>query len=140
MPSPVTALICTVLPTVGRSYSAGTRSHLFITVISGVCAQPRSASKCSVTSKCSAHEGSDASQTLSSKSAAFASSKVDLKASTKWCGKRRTSPTVSTSITLCPFGRVNLRAVGSKVANNLSSANTPASVKVFNSVDLPALV
>ena len=38
------------------------------------------------------------------------------------------------------IGNVNALVVGSNVANSLSSESTPAPVRVFNNVDLPALV
>ena len=49
-------------------------------------------------------------------------------------------PTVSDRITVSPCGSLVARAVGSRVANSMSSANTSAWVRRLNSVDLPALV
>jgi hypothetical protein len=44
------------------------------------------------------------------------------------------------SITDTPQGSFKAREVGSRVAKSLSSLSTPASVRVFIRVDLPALV
>lgn len=61
-----------------------------------------------------------------------------LKAATSCVGSFWMNPTVSdTRISLLPGSRT-LRVVGSRVANSLSSANTPALVSVFSRVDLPA--
>ena len=54
-------------------------------------------------SACSA-SGATASTTCTSRSASTTSSSVDRNASTSWCGRRRTKPTVSESRTVSPPG------------------------------------
>ena len=73
-------------------------------------------------------------------SAYFASSRVLLNASIRLCGSFLINPTVSVSRTFSPLGSSILLVVGSSVAKSLSSDNTPASVSLLRSVDLPALV
>lgn len=62
------------------------------------------------------------SRTCSSRSACTASSSVALKLATRLCGKSRTKPTVSLSITSVPRSIRQARVFVSSVANNLSSA------------------
>ena len=73
-------------------------------------------------------------------SAYFASSRVLLNASIRLCGSFLINPTVSVSRTFSPLGSSILLVVGSSVAKSLFSDNTPASVSLLRSVDLPALV
>ena len=82
--------------------------------------QPRDSSSSFVTSRCTLASSLDASQRLMMISDCAASSKVERNASTRWCGRRRTSPTVSMSMTLTPPGSFRAREVGSRVANSLS--------------------
>ena len=140
MPSFFSALMRTA-PVKCKALSASpTRSHLLSTGITGRSPQPRLCKISFVTSKCVRASGLEASHTFKMMSAVAACSNVERNASTKWCGKRRTRPTVSMSITVLPPGSFNARAVGSSVAKSLSSAKTPACVKRFIKVDLPAFV
>ena len=113
---------------------------MFSTVMTGVPSTPSSSSSRSVTARCSSSSGLVISQTLRMRSALAASSSVEWKASTSWWGSRLTKPTVSMSMTFRPSGSSSARAVGSSVAKSLSSASTPAWVRVFNRVDFPTLV
>ena len=122
------------------SGSSGSLSHLLSTVRTGTFSAPSSLSSSVVMRSCSSNSGDETSQTLRIKSASTASSSVEWKACTSWCGRRLTSPTVSISITLRPSGRLSAREVGSSVAKSISFASTPASVKVLSRVDLPTLV
>ena len=122
------------------SGSSGSLSHLFSTVSTGTFSAPNSLSSPVVTSSCWSNSGEETSQTFSTRSASAASSKVEWNACTSWCGRRLTKPTVSISITLRPSGRSSAREVGSSVANSISFASTPASVRVLSRVDLPTLV
>ena len=84
--------------------------------------------------------GSEPSTTCSSRSAAATSSSVDRKASTSWCGRCRTNPTVSVSVYSRPSGPSARRTVGSRVANSAFSTSTPAPVSWLSRLDLPAFV
>ena len=80
------------------------------------------------------------STTWTSMSTWATSSSVDRKASTSWCGRRRTNPTVSLSSTTSPPGSRRRRVVGSSVENRRSSTRASACVSRLSSVDLPAFV
>ena len=58
----------------------------------------------------------------------------------RWCGKFRIKPTVSVKRICVPSESIHFLVVGSNVANNLSCAKMPASVKALSSVLFPALV
>ncbi len=140
MPKPSFAHMRTLSLLTGRSYGSGTRSHLLNTVIIGLPSQPSSFKREFVTSRCSLYSSLEASQTFRMISATAASSRVDLNASTRWWGRRLTRPTVSIIITDIPSGSFKALEVGSRVAKSLFSDSTPACVRVFIRVDLPALV
>ena len=93
-----------------------------------------------VTASCSAACASPASATLTMTSANAASSSVDLNASTRWCGRRLTKPTVSTKIICRPLGSTSLRAVGSSVANSMSASKICSPHSAFSRLDLPTFV
>ena len=140
MPSPFRALMRTAPGSRMASSGSVTASHLFSTGMTGCPAAPSSSSRSWVTRRCSPASGLEASQIFSRMSAVAACSNVDLKASTRWWGRRRMRPTVSMSMTVLPQGSFKARAVGSRVAKSLSSASTPAWVSWFIRVDFPALV
>ena len=81
-----------------------------------------------------------ASTTFRTRSASETSSSVDRNASTSWCGRCRTNPTVSVRVTLAPVGVTARRTVGSSVAKSASSTRTPAFVSRLSRLDLPAFV
>src|SRR6266542_991288 len=66
--------------------------------------------------------------------------RVDRNASTSWCGRCRTNPTVSDSVYTRPSAVWARRVVVSRVANSASSTRTPAPVNRLSRLDLPALV
>ena len=127
------------MPGVARGSSAS-RSHLFSTSSMGLPEAPSWFSTSSTTCRCSAQCSLEASDTMTIRSAYSASSRVDLKASTSWCGSFRMKPTVSTSRHSRRSGSSTLRMTGSSVANSLSSTSTLAPDRAFSRVDLPALV
>ena len=89
---------------------------------------------------CSKTFGSLESRTSSCKSAFFASSRVDLKAFTRECGRFEIKPTVSVRRIEPPSFKLSLLVVGSRVAKSLSSTKTSAPVSALSRVDFPAFV
>ena len=89
---------------------------------------------------CSKTSGSEASSTISCKSAFFASSRVDLKAFTSEWGRFEIKPTVSVKSTEPPSFRFSFLVVGSRVAKSLSSTKTSEPVRALSRVDFPAFV
>ena len=89
---------------------------------------------------CDSGSACDPSTTCKIRSAADTSSRVERNASTSWCGRCRTKPTVSVSVNSRPSDAVARRTVGSRVANNAFSTSTPAPVSRLSSEDLPAFV
>ncbi len=140
MPSPVLAEILHTCSVRDGMCNGIALSHLFTTVIIGTSARPSELSNSVVTFICSSSSVDDASQTFSTRSASTASSRVERNACTRWCGSRRTSPTVSTSSTTRPSGSFKARAVGSSVANSLSSPTSASSVNLPVSVVFPTFV
>ena len=61
-------------------------------------------------------------------------------AATRSVGRSDMNPTVSDRMISRPEASRTFRMVGSRVANNMSRANTSARVKRLNKVDLPAFV
>ena len=88
----------------------------------------------------SSASGLEASTTWSSRSAWRASSSVALNDATRACGRLRMKPTVSDRSACPPPWNRHLRVRVSSVAKSLSSTSTPASVRAFMRVLLPALV
>ena len=116
------------------------RSALLMTTTSGRLAAPISASTSRTDAICCSGSGSDASTTCSTRSASVTSSRVERNASTSWWGRWRTNPTVSASVYTRPSLVCALRTVGSSVANSELSTRTPAPVRRFIRLDLPAFV
>ena len=122
------------------SATGSASSILLITTSSGTSRAPISASTARTAASCACGSASEPSTTCRIRSASFASSRVDRKASTSWCGRCRTNPTVSVSVNGRPPGVSAFRTVGSRVANSASSTSTPAPVSALSRLDLPALV
>ena len=88
----------------GRATSGSAASVLLITMISGTCVAPISASTSRTAAICASGSASDPSTTCSIRSASATSSSVERNASTSWCGRWRTKPTVSVSGVDAPVG------------------------------------
>ena len=78
--------------------------------------------------------------TWSSRSAKDSSSRVALKASTRWWGSLEIKPTVSEMSTVQVSEISRVRVVVSSVSNSRSLAGISEPVSLLSSVDLPALV
>ncbi|CAB4907833.1 unannotated protein [freshwater metagenome] len=131
IPAPVTAEIATEpgwLPT-NSSATSDAMSALLNTNSSGTSPAPMSVSTSRTAKICPAGSTAVESTTWMSRSPSTATSSVLLNDSTRPCGRRRTKPTVSLTNTGSPPGSASRRVVGSSVANNRFSTNTPASVR-----------
>src|SRR6516165_3507667 len=143
MPAPVRAETTThprsfassPLTSIGSAVSA-----LLMTTISGTSAAPISASTWRTADICACGSAPLPSTTCRTRSAWATSSSVERNASTSWCGRRRTKPTVSVRVNQRPEGVRARRTEGSRVANSESSTRTPAPVSRLSRLDFPALV
>ncbi|CAM5431051.1 hypothetical protein STANM309S_04952 [Streptomyces tanashiensis] len=121
------------------SASGSAASALLTTTISGTSVAPTSLITSRTAASCSSGVGAP-STTCRIRSESPTSSIVERNASTRWCGRCRTKPTVSASVYSRPLGVSARRTVGSRVANSAFSTGTPAPVRRLSSEDLPALV
>mmetsp|Transcript_12997 Transcript_12997/g.23581 ORF Transcript_12997/g.23581 Transcript_12997/m.23581 type:complete len:251 (-) Transcript_12997:995-1747(-) len=149
-PSPVKLLIPTEKSSAhAASYliisasSGSNKSNLLNTLTSGMSPAPISSNTPVTDASCFLQVGLLTSTMCTNTSASFTSSNVALNAATNCVGNFCMNPTVSVNRTsgwvLYP-GSFTLLVVGSSVANRMSSANIPAFVRQFSSVDFPALV
>mmetsp|Transcript_24947 Transcript_24947/g.37455 ORF Transcript_24947/g.37455 Transcript_24947/m.37455 type:complete len:231 (-) Transcript_24947:975-1667(-) len=127
-----------------RSWSpSGQRSSLFSSVTRGLLSRSSSFSTWVTATCCLSLAGLEASTTCTSTSASTTSSRVARKAATSPVGSFWMKPTVSVKSTSgCTFapGSRTLRVVGSRVANSMFSASTPARVMWFSTVLFPEFV
>src|SRR5487761_1644985 len=142
MPSPV----CADTTTQSRSRSAtaftvigSATSDLLTTTSSGTPAAPISRSTSRTAPSCASGSGSEPSTTCRIRSACATSSSVARNASTSWCGRCRTKPTVSVSVNCLPPGVRAWRTAESSVANSESATSTPDPVSRLSRLDLPAV-
>ena len=89
-----------------RTSSSLMASTLLTTISSGTAAASISPSTTRTASIWPSGSGSEPSTTCTSRSAAATSSSVERNASTSWCGRCRTKPTVSVSVYSRPSGRL----------------------------------
>ncbi len=107
-PSPVRAETTTApgsgLAQPGRTSSSAHASALLTTTSSGTCGAPISPSTSRTAAIWPFGSGSEPSTTCRIRSASATSSSVERNASTSWCGRWRTKPTVSVSVYSRPSG------------------------------------
>mmetsp|Transcript_13554 Transcript_13554/g.13321 ORF Transcript_13554/g.13321 Transcript_13554/m.13321 type:complete len:252 (-) Transcript_13554:15-770(-) len=149
IPSPNKAETATVLSSNATSYlrysasSSSRRSILFKTRTIGLFPTPKSDKTARTARSCFSHDLLATSITCTNTSASFTSSKVARNAATRLVGSFWIKPTVSVkrnSGCVDAPGNFTLRVVGSNVANIILSTITPALVKLFKTLLLPAFV
>src|SRR5260221_375822 len=143
IPAPVRAETTTDPRSARRSPSSSmdsAASALLITTSSGTSPAPISPSTSRTAAIWARGSASEPSTTCRIRPASATSSSVDRKASTSWCGRCRTKPTVSVSVKGQPDALRALRTAGSSVANSETSTRTSAPVSRFTRLAFPALV
>ena len=115
-------------------------SILFLTANRGISVAPMSSRTRSTSASCSRTSGLESSDTCNNKLAVDTSSRVDIKASTRACGRPAINPTVSERITDPKSGISSRLIVGSSVANSWSAVYACSPTRVLKRDDFPALV